>query len=253
MIPAGTAAENVGAQKGLFTTTHWSVIVAAGEENSPTSEAALEKLCRIYWSPLYAYVRRRQFSPEDSQDLTQEFFTRFLAGNYLRNVQQNRGKFRSYLLKALQHFLANEWDRSHAAKRNQDQIAFSLDEFDAENRYNLVANPDCTPEEVFDQSWAWALLEQARTRLRDEYTASGKEQRFKQLVAFLPGAANSMNYSEAAQRLGLSLEAVWSEVSRLRKRYRELVRLEIAQTVTTPAEIEEEVRYLLAVLHHPSK
>ena len=225
--------------------------MAAGQENSPASAAALEKLCRIYWSPLYAYVRRRQFSAEDAQDLTQEFFTRFLAGNYLRNVQQNRGKFRSYLLKALQHFLANEWDKAHAAKRDQDQIAFSLDELHAENRYSLVSNPDWTPEEVYDQSWAWALLEQVRTRLRDEYTAGGKEQRYEHLVQFLPGAANAMNYNEAAQRLGLSLEAVWSEVSRLRKRYRELVRMEIAQTVATPAEIEEEVRYLISVLRHP--
>ena len=165
-------------------------------------------------------------------------------------MQQSRGKFRSYLLTALQHFLANEWDKARAAKRGGGHITFSLDDLDAESLYHLVANPDRTPEEVYDQSWAWALLEQVRTRLRDEYAAGGKDQRFEHLVQFLPGAASPMSYAEVARQLGVSEEAVRSEVYRLRKRYRELVRLEIAQTVATPAEIEEEVRYLIAVLSH---
>ncbi len=231
-----------------FAPTHWSVVLAAGRGDSSTSQAALEKLCRIYWPPLYAYVRRRKFSLEDAQDLTQEFFARFLAGNYLETVRRSRGKFRSYLLAALQHFLANEWDKARTAKRGGGQIALPLHDLGAENRYRLMADLDRTPEEIFDQSWALALLEQARGRLRDEYAAAGKERRFEQLVGFLPGAAMPLSYPEAARQLGLAEEAVRSEVCRLRKRYRELVRLEIAQTVTTPAEIEEKVRYLIAVL-----
>jgi RNA polymerase sigma factor (sigma-70 family) len=233
---------------GWFATTHWSVVLAAGQGGSRGSQTALEKLCCIYWPPLYAYVRRRKFSPEDAQDLTQEFFARFLAGNYLESVRQSRGKFRSYLLAALQHFLANEWEKARTAKRGGGLTALPLDDLGAENLYHLVASPDRTPEEVYDQSWALALLEQARNRLRDEYVAAGKDHRFKQLVAFLPGAALPLSYPEIARQLGLAEEAVRSEVSRLRKRYRELVRLEIAQTVATPAEIEEEVRYLIAVV-----
>jgi RNA polymerase sigma-70 factor (ECF subfamily) len=247
-LPAN--AEFSSAGPTAFTTTHWSVVLAAGDTRSPDQAQALEKLCRAYWYPLYAFVRRQGFNAADAQDLTQEFFARLLAGNYLRNVQRSQGKFRSYLLGALKHFLANEWDKAQAAKRGGGQVAFSFEELDAENLYGLVAKPDWAPEEVYDQSWAWALLEQVRTRLRDEYTAGGKVERFELLVQFLPGAANAMKYDEVALRLNLSLEAVWSEVHRLRKRYRELVRLEIAQTVATPAEIEEEVRYLIGVLSH---
>jgi RNA polymerase sigma-70 factor (ECF subfamily) len=241
-------ARNSDTQAAWFATTHWIVVLAAGRGDSSASQAALEKLCRIYWPPLYAYVRRRKFKPEDAQDLTQEFFARFLAGNYLETVQQSRGKFRSYLLAALQHFLANEWEKARTAKRGGGQIALPLDDLGAENRYRLVADLDRTPEEVYDQSWALALLEQARCQLRDEYATAGKDHRFEHLVAFLPGATFPMSYPEAARQLGLAEEGVRSEVSRLRKRYRELVRLEIAQTVATPAEIEDEVRYLIAVM-----
>jgi RNA polymerase sigma factor (sigma-70 family) len=245
-------AKNSLAPATWFATTHWSVVLAAGQGDTSAAQVALEKLCRTYWPPLYAYVRRRQFSPEDAQDLTQEFFARFLAGNYLQKIQRSGGKFRSYLLRACQHFLANEWDKAHAAKRGGDQVTFSLDDQNPESRYQLVDNPDRTPEEVYDQSWAWALLEQVRTRMRDEYAADGKRERFEHLEQFLPGEASLMNYAEVAPQLGLSEEAVRSEVCRLRKRYRDLVRLEIAQTVGTPAEVEEEVRYLIAVLSHSS-
>jgi RNA polymerase sigma factor (sigma-70 family) len=241
-------AKNSDVRASWFTTTHWRVVLAAGRGDASSAQVALEKLCRTYWPPLYAYVRQRQFRPEDAQDLTQEFFARFLAGNYLQKIQQSGGKFRSYLLRAFQHFLANEWDKAHAAKRGGDQLTFSLDDLNAESRYQLVDNPDRTPEEVYDQSWAWALLEQVQTQMRDEYAAGGKRERFEHLEQFLPGEASPMNYAEGARQLGLSDEAVRSEVCRLRKRYRELVRLEIAQTVATPAEIEEEVRYLIAVV-----
>jgi RNA polymerase sigma factor (sigma-70 family) len=246
------SAEDSHARSTWFGTTHWSVVLAAGKEDSEASREALETLCRTYWAPLYAYVRRRNYHPEDAQDLTQEFFTRFLARNDLRTVQPGRGKFRSYLLAALQHFLANEWDKVHAAKRGGGQFHLPLDELSAEDLYGKMSGPEQTPEEVFDRSWALALLEQVRRRLHDEYTAKVKEGRLSHFMEFLPGEASPLSYAEAARQLGLTEEAVRSEVYRLRKRYRELVRLEIARTVASPGEIEEELRYLITVLSRTS-
>jgi RNA polymerase sigma-70 factor (ECF subfamily) len=235
-------------RSGWFVTTHWSVVLAAGQRDSGPAQAALEHLCRAYWTPLYTYVRRRNYSAEDAQDLTQEFFARFLSKNYLQTAQPSRGRFRSFLLGALQHFLANEWDKARAAKRGGGRAAIPLDDLSAENLYRAVSARERTPEESYDQSWALALLEQVRQRLREEYTRAGKGRQFDHWVAFLPGEASPLSYAQAGQRLGLSEEAVRSEVYRLRKRYRELVRLEVGQTVATPGEIEDELRHLIAVL-----
>ena len=241
-------AEDPGTRARWFTSTHWSVVLAAGQEDSPSAQAALEKLCQVYWPPLYAYARRRKFNPEDSQDLTQEFFARFLAGNYLRTVHQSRGKFRCYLLKAFQHFLSNEWDKTRAIKRGAGKSAIPLDDLNAEHLYNLVATNNQTPEESYDQSWAFALLEHVQVQLKKEYHDVDKSDRFDHLVQFLPGESSPISYVDAARQMEISEEAVRSEVYRLRKRYRELVRHSIAQTVATPADIDEEVHYLITVL-----
>jgi RNA polymerase sigma factor (sigma-70 family) len=252
MVPAESKARNSDAPATWFATTHWSVILTAGQADSGISRAALEKLCRIYWAPLYAYMRRRNYGPEDAQDLTQEFFARFLSHNYLQHIQPGRGRFRGFLLAALQHFLANEWDKSRTAKRGGGQFPVPLDELDAERGYRLVAAREQTPEEVFDRSWALAVLEQVRQRLHAEYVREGKDRQFSHFMCFLPGEASPLSYAETARQMGLTIEAVRSEVYRLRKRYRELVRLEIAQTVATPIEIEEELRYLISVLSRTS-
>jgi len=240
--------EDSGARSAWFTTTHWSVVLTAGQADSGASQAALEKLCRTYWTPIYAYARRRNYQPADAQDLTQEFFARFLSKNYIKTVQPGRGKFRAFLLTALQHFLANEWDKTQAAKRGGGKYHLPLDELSAEHLYQMMAASERPPEEIYDRSWAWAVLEQVRERLRAEYAAGGKDHRFDQWMRFLPGEASALSYAETGRQLGLTEEAVRSEVYRLRKRYRELLRQEIAQTVAMPGEVDEEVRYLINVL-----
>src|SRR6266571_5185734 len=163
-------------QPGWFATTHWSVVLAAGQTASPQAEEALEKLCRAYWYPLYAYVRRQGFSPEDAQDLTQEFFARFLQKKSFRRADRERGKFRTFLLTSLQHFLAHEWERARAQKRGGGQPLLPWDERSAESRYQLDATPDLAPDQVFDQRWALTLFQQALTRLHQEFAAEGKSQ-----------------------------------------------------------------------------
>ncbi len=226
-----------------FTTTHWSVVQAA-----PESASALETLCCTYWYPLYAYVRRRGRSPEEAEDLTQEFFARLLAGKDLSGVDRAKGKFRSFLLAALNHFLANEWDRATAAKRGGNHVLISLDDDNAEERYRMEPAVEVTPEKLFERSWARTLLAQALTRLRAEYAADGKTQQFEQIKCFLTEETGEGGYASVAARLNTSTGAVAVAVHRMRHRYRELVRHEIARTVTTPVELEDEIRHLLAAL-----
>lgn len=236
------------ASGGWFSTTHWSIVLSAGKNPSEGSAEALEKLCRSYWYPLYAYIRRRGHGPEEAEDLTQEFFARLLTSNGLSGVDRARGKFRSFLLAALNHFLANEWDRATAAKRGGAQRLISLDDEDAEERYRLEPGSDATSEKVFERSWARTLLAQALARLRDEFSAVGKADQFEQLKCFLTEETGDGGYTAAAERLKMSTGAVAVAVHRLRQRYRELVRAEIARTVTTPLEVEEEVHHLFAAL-----
>src|SRR5437764_9508596 len=164
-------AQGTGVQ---FATTHWSVVLSAGQGASTEANRALETLCRAYWYPLYAYVRRKGYDAHAAQDLTQEFFTRLLARNYLSVADRNRGKFRSFLLGWLEHFLAREWTKAHAQKRGGGQASFSFDEVDAENRYRLEPAHELTPEKIFDRRWATALLDQAMARLREECLTSQK-------------------------------------------------------------------------------
>jgi DNA-directed RNA polymerase specialized sigma24 family protein len=232
----------------VFATTHWSVVVAAGDTKLPQANEALEKLCRAYWYPLYAYVRRKGYSAEDAQDLTQEFFARLLARNFLNVADRSRGKFRSFLLGSLEHFLAREWTKAHAQKRGGGRMFISLDEFDAENRYLREPAHELTAQKMFDRRWATTLLEAAMSRLRAECVANGKGDLFTAVETVLSGEKIGTSYADLAGSLQMSEGALKVAVHRLRQRYGELVRAEIAETVATQGEAEEELRYLFAVL-----
>ncbi|MEK7685479.1 MAG: sigma-70 family RNA polymerase sigma factor [Verrucomicrobiota bacterium] len=231
-----------------FTTTHWSVVLAAGQPDSPQAQAALETLCRTYWYPLYAYVRRRGHGPEDAQDLTQEFFAQLLRKNYPARAERAKGRFRTFLLHALSQFLVDQRERATALKRGGGQIVISLDAEAPEDRYRLEPPDELTPEKLFERRWAQTILDQALARLRAEFLAAGNSETYEVLQAFEPGDQSPLSYAEAAERLGVSESAVKSMIHRLRQRHRELVREEIARTVPTVAEIDEELRHLVAVL-----
>ena len=247
---ANDARTDDGAASGAaqFATTHWSVVLAAAEEDSPQAAAALETLCRTYWYPLYAYLRRRGYSPEDAQDLTQSFFTRLLQENLPAQADRTKGKFRSFLLLTLSHFLSDERERAIAGKRGGGQVLLSLDAEAPEDRYRLEPADEATPEKLFERRWAQTILDHALVRLRKEYVTVGRADAYAVLQAFEPGEQKTLSYAEAAARLGVSESALKSTIHRLRQRHRELVREEIAQTVTTASEIDEELRHLIAVI-----
>jgi len=232
----------------VFATTHWSVVVQAGEVESPQTSEALAQLCNTYWYPLYVYVRRKGYAAHDAQDLTQEFFARLLARNYLGGVDRRKGKFRSFLLGALEHFLAKEWRRAHAQKRGGGHATFSLDEVDAESRYLLEPAHDLTPEKIYDRRWATTILRQAMSELQRDYETRHQSELFANVESLLSPDGASGSYAEIATSLGMNEGALKVAVHRLRKRYGELIRAQIAQTVATPQEIEEELRYLFSVL-----
>jgi len=246
MRPGATVAPGVAGQ-ALFSTTHWSVVLAATGKDTPEATAALERLCRTYWYPLYAYVRREGHSPLDAQDLTQEFFARLLARNSLVRVGPQKGKFRSFLLAAMRHFLADQWDRSHAGKRGGGTEVLSLDAQDAEERYRFEPVDRLDAEKIYERRWAMTLVEQALARLREESAAAGKTELFERLARFVAGESD-LTWGEAAAELGLSEGAMKAAVHRLRERYRVMLRDEIGHTVADPAELEEEVRYLVRVI-----
>ena len=233
---------------GCFQTTHWSVVLAAGQSATPHAEAALESLCRSYWYPLYAYVRRQGHRPEDAQDLTQEFFARLLAKEYLKLADQGRGRFRSFLLKSLQHFLVNEWVRGQAQKRGGGQQILPLDEETAERIYQQESSAPLAAESLYDKRWAVTLLDRAMDRLGADYATAGKRELFDHLKRLLLTEGSGVIYREAAHQSGLSEGAVKVAVHRLRQRFRDAVRAEIAQTVATPEEVDEELRCLMAAM-----
>lgn len=242
-----TSAVGPGVPYG-FTTTHWSVVLEAGQDGSTSASQAMARLCQTYWYPLYAYVRRKGYDAADAQDLTQGFFAKLLARNYLNVADRNKGKFRSFLLGSLEHFLAREWTKAHAQKRGGRQTVLSLDEVNAEGRYLREPVDDFTAEKIFDRRWATTLLEQAMLGLREECRVEGKSDLFKKLEGHLSGEKGEASYAEVATSLGLSEGAVKVAVHRLRQRYGELVRTEIARTVATQAEADEELHYLAALL-----
>ena len=231
-----------------FTPTHWSVVLAAGGSDSTHARTALEKLCRAYWPPIYSFVRRQGHSPHDAQDLTQEFFARLLEKNYLADVDRSKGRFRSFLLASLKHFLANEWDKSQAQKRGGGQILIPFDVATVETSCGFEPADNSSADKIFERRWALTLLDQVLRRLRAEYARDGKEKLFEQLKPTLTEASREVRYAEIAERLGTSEGAVKVAVHRLRHRYRELLRAEIAETVASPAEVEDEIRNLFAAL-----
>ena len=243
-----TGAASPRPSEAWFATTHWSVVLSARDPASPQSEEALEALCRAYWCPLYAYLRRQGRSPHDAQDLTQEFFARLLHKDYLHAVAREKGRFRTFLLVALKRFLADESDRAHAQKRGGGVACLSLDAEAAEHRYGAEPVDTLTPERLYERHWALALLDRTMARLRQEFVASGKADEFAILKTFLTAEKGAVSYAEVAPQLGLSAGALRVAAHRLRRRYRDLFREEIAHTVADPAEIEEEIRHLMTVL-----
>jgi RNA polymerase sigma factor (sigma-70 family) len=230
-----------------FLTTHWSVVLTAGRHDTLRAQSAMAKLCQAYWYPLYAYVRHRGFSPPDAEDLTQAFFARLLAEDKLRALTREGGKFRSFLLKSLNHFLVDEWRRAKALKRGALKL-ISLDTLSAETRYQREPIETTTAEALFEQKWVLTLLEQVFQQLQGEYQVAGKAGWFEQLKFCLTGERSALPYTALAEKLGMSEAALKVAVHRLRQRYRELLRREVSSTVTSAQEVEEELRYLFRVL-----
>ncbi len=231
-----------------FVTTHWSLVIAAERRESPESAGALAELCGTYWYPLYAFVRRQGYSADEAQDLTQAFFTALLEKRYLGDADRNRGKFRSFLLAALKHFLANQRDRARAKKRGGGRPVISLDFQVAESRYRHEPLDTATPERLFERRWALTLLDRVLFRLEQEYAAAGNGAIFEHLKEYLTREKGSLAYREVAQHSGLSEGAARVAVHRLRKRYRQTLEDEIAQTVSHADEIEDEIRQLFTAL-----
>ena len=237
---------NVGTS--TFATTHWSVVLAAREPASPPAAAALEELCRAYWYPLYAYVRRQRRSPHDAEDLLQSFFVRFFEKDFLHQVDRARGRFRSFLLGALKHFLANEWDKARTQKRGGQARFLSLDTRQAERWYGEELASELTPEKLYEQRWACVLLERVMQRLEHDSESAGKGDSFAALKGFLVGEHAGQSYPDLAAQAGVTEAALKMRVQRLRHRYQRLLREEIAQTVTSPEEVEDEIRHLFSIL-----
>jgi RNA polymerase sigma-70 factor (ECF subfamily) len=230
-----------------FATTRWDLVLASAETQAPGADDALSDLCRTYWRPLYAFVRRRGYSPADAEDLVQDFFAQFLHGRSVKKADPLRGRFRTFLLTSLQNFLANEWDRASAAKRGGKFQFVAFDHLASEERNALDAPDPASPEMAFDVRWARAIVDTALERLREEAAARGKGKVFDELKGFLT-AADATSYETAAARLGIPLNAVKTAIHRLRGNFRTVVRQQVAQTVSSPTEIDEELRYLRAVL-----
>ena len=240
-----------------FGSTRWSVVIAAGQlgdgkESSADANEALAVLCRDYWYPLYAYVRRRVHNVHEAQDLIQAFFTRLLEKNVIGVADPERGRFRAFLLTALRNFLANEWEKAKAEKRGGGRAALSLDLDVGESRFIAEPADTMTAERLFERRWAETLLDRTTARLRDEFVRAGKEPHFNHLKVFLTGRNESVSYGESARQLGLTEGAVMVAAHRMRRRFRDLLRAEIAQTVAQdaadPDAIEDEIRSLFHAL-----
>jgi RNA polymerase sigma factor (sigma-70 family) len=233
---------------GAFTTTHWSVVMTAGKGSSTQAAQALGTLCQTYWYPLYAFVRRQGHEAHEAEDLTQEFFARFLAKKYFGRADPALGRFRNFLLACLKHFLSEQRRQAGRLKRGGGQPIFSWDSLTAEERYRSEPADAVAPEKVYDRRWALTLLEQALARLGQEQSAAGKGDLFTQLQDYLWGEGSGTGYAEIAPRLGMTEGALKVAVHRLRQRYRALLREEAAHTVASGEDIDEELRYLVAVI-----
>jgi RNA polymerase sigma factor (sigma-70 family) len=231
-----------------FSTTHWSVVLTAGASASAGSREALERLCRAYWYPLYSYLRRRGCDAHQAEDCAQSFFAALLQGNALERANPERGKFRSFLLSCLNHYLADQRDLAQAQKRGGGKTIVSLDVEDAETRYQVEPAHDLTPERLFEKSWALTVLDNAMARLKAESAEAGRQDLFESLKPYLPASRGPASYKDVAAKLGMTEGAVKVAVHRLRDRYRRLVREEVAQTVASPDQVEEEIQALFAAL-----
>jgi RNA polymerase sigma factor (sigma-70 family) len=227
-----------------FEETAWSVVLAAGAETDARAQAALAELCRIYWRPIYAYLRRSGHNREDAQDLTQSFFQHVLENETLRRVSREKGRFRSFLLGTLKVCLADEQARRHTLKRGGGVQFISTDELEAEELHHLRADHEAAPDEILDARWAGVILERALEKVRAEFDAEGKAETFELLSPFLAGEKPNTSYQDVAQTIGLSLAAVKTQIHRLRRRFATAVRCEIMQTVAAPHEVENELRHL---------
>jgi RNA polymerase sigma-70 factor (ECF subfamily) len=231
-----------------FTTTHWSVVLAARDRQSPQAVAALEKLCRTYRSPLYAFIRRQNFGPEDAEDLTQAFLARMLEKNHLARIEHQEGKFRSFILTLLKNFLSDERDKAQAQKRGGGQTPIFLDALSEEERYQVEPATNVSPEVLFDKRWAETVLEQALQALRGQYEQEERSAMFEALAPYLPGASGPPpSYADTAARLGMTESAVTAAINRIRRRFATTIRDEVAQTVRHRDEIDEEIRYLVEI------
>ena len=239
-----TESSSSSAPGDIFATTHWTVVLAAGQRHTKHSDHALEELCRTYWFPLYAYVRRRGQSKADAEDLVQAFFARFLAKNYLAGLSAERGRFRAFLLASLKNFVANEWKKSQRLKRGGGDTVLSLDWETADTKFQIAATHEPSPDKAFDREWAVALLAHVIERLQAECADDGKAKQFERLKVFLTAAKGTVSHADVAKSLDMDEGAVRVAAHRLRKRYRELLRDEIAQTLDNPAMVDEEMRAL---------
>jgi len=231
-----------------FHATHWTMVLKAGMASSEQAEEALQRLCETYWYPLYAFVRRRGYSPHDAEDLTQAFFARLLEKRDLASVDREKGRFRSFLLASMKHFLANEWKKGQTQKRGGGQTVLSLDYQSAEQNYAIEPADDWTPEKLFQRRWALTVLERVLSALRTEMVAANKEAAFDAVKDTISGGRGERPLSEVAAELGMTEGALKVWVHRLRKRYRELLMAEVSHTLADAENVEDELRGLFSAL-----
>lgn len=239
---------------GAFATTRWTLVQRASDSSHPDAAAALEQLCRAYWPPVYVFFRRKGSNPSEATDLTQEFFTRVLEKRYFDQARRERGTFRTFLLTCAKNFLANEWDRKRAQRRGGAAQIMSLDQpsqHSVEERYQIEPHHSETPERIFEQQWAWSVVQQALAKLEEDVREAGRGAMYAECRDLLLGAPGDAPYREIAQRLNLTEGALKVQVHRLRRRLRELVLEEIAQTAAVDADVQAEFRYLLGLLARP--
>lgn len=247
-VPSTTTTGASGQKRGAaFTTTHWSVVLEAQGE-SPAAQEALEKLCGTYWRPIFAFLRRQGFRPEEAEDITQGFFAQLLERRKFSALRKEKGRLRSFLLGALKYFLADEQRRAMAIKRGKGQRLISLEELRADERIDMEPSDPMTAEMIYERRWALTVLERVLSRLKDEYVAAGNAPLFDSFKELLPDEPGSPSQAEIAARLGMTENAIRQAFYRFRQRYQSLLREEIANTVATPGDIEDELRHLIAVI-----
>jgi RNA polymerase sigma-70 factor (ECF subfamily) len=234
-------------QNSKFDQTRWSVVLSAQRDDTIAANEAMAILCQTYWYPLYAYVRRKGKSPQEAEDLTQEFFARMIEKRYLDIADQERGKFRSFLLCSFKYFLANEYDKSQALKRGGGMQVVSIDQTEAEDRYTLEPVDSLTPDKLYQRRWAMMMIEQTLESLRSDMEAANKLELFEALKGSLTMSGCQKPYTELSEQLGMSVSAIKVTVHRMRKQYRAQLREYIAQTVQSPDEVDEEIAHLFSV------